>query len=116
MKHIRKIGRLAIVTAMCVGMAACGTLTAAQVASLVQEVRNETLAVCSFVPTVASVTTLIGAFVPQANAGINIGNQIAQAICKGAATSSAPRFKRGAAAPVTIFVQGIKVEGTFVAK
>lgn len=113
MEHLKKIARFAVVACSTLGLAACGTISAAQVASLVQEVRNETLAVCSFVPTVQSVTTLIGAFVPGAGAGIGIANQIATAICKGAANSAAPRR---AAGPASFLVQGIKVEGTFVAK
>jgi hypothetical protein len=101
----------ASVLAGTVALAACATT--GQGGLTIQDVQGAAVAACSYLPTAASVTSLLNA-----NATIMTAEAIAQIICS-AVTSAQSARPKALPGPVTVTVdvngQQVRVTGSFVA-
>lgn len=80
-----------------------------QTAADIAQIQQATTLACSFVPTAASVASILAALYPAAVAPTAAVTQVAQQICSTVTVKSA---RRGASIPPT--VAGVVVEGHFV--
>jgi hypothetical protein len=92
-------------------LAACATTGSGDIT--VQDVQGAAVAACSYLPTAASVASLLNA-----NGAIMTAEAIAQVICAAVTTTQSAKL-RGAPGPVTVTVQingkPVTVTGSFVA-
>ena len=109
--HGQRIRRLILAGALAVSGVALAACDAATTAAEIQTIRDTTLQVCSYVPSVQSLETLLNVFVPSTTAITSVADQISNQICSAVSKSSA---RRGVAAPIVI--QGVQITGTYVTK
>lgn len=110
MLNVRKAAAAAFLLGA-LSLGGCAGQDVAAYNSQVDSIRAQVKQACSFVPTVTTVINLLSAFVPAANTVVTVGSQIADAICVEARKGGASR-----AAARDMWVQGVKIEGQFVAR
>lgn len=100
------------VAAASLALGGCATITGGNGPTIAQ-VEGAAVALCSYLPTAASVAALL-----DANAAIMTAEAIAQIVCAAVGpTPVAQSGKLGATAPVTVIVNGkpVTISGSFVA-
>jgi hypothetical protein len=100
--------KLLLATALAGSLAACTPDQSAQTAAQIAQIRSTATQICGYLPTVSTVVSILGVFVPSVGAFSDTATQIAGQIC-GAVTAKSAR--RGGGLPV---VQGVAVHGKFV--
>jgi hypothetical protein len=92
--------------------------TPTSITSFEQIIQQDAQAICSFVPTLASVAAIVGAVVPGATADTTVASSIATQICTAVASVASTSLKAGTTAAPAIYYPGtmIPIHGTFVSK
>lgn len=87
------------------GLAGCDD---AQTAATIAQIQNATTLACSFVPTAASVASILSALYPPSQIPVGVATSVAHQICSAVTAKSAAR---GAQAPT---FAGVVIEGHFL--
>ena len=99
----------ALVLSGCAGLIPQNVNTAINnVNTTVAEVQTIARAVCSFVPTAATVSSLLSQWIP----GLSTAQSIATSICNAVAPAGVPAARRARSAPPV--VAGVPIHGRFV--
>lgn len=111
---MKRLYQLLTVSALALSLSACATAPAtigtatSQTSAVITAIQQAAVEACSFLPTAATVTNIIGA-ATGVGAETTLASTIAAQIC--AAVSPTASAKRGGAAPT---VYGVVVHGRFV--
>lgn len=85
------------------------TVDVGQIQTVLTQAQQDAAKICGFIPTIGTVASIAASFFPGAQAGVDIGNQIATMVCNAVAPPKS--LKRRAGAPM---VGDVKVEGYFI--